>query len=124
MLVGLCILLTCQLLGELIILLLGLPVPGPVVGMLLLFTGLVFYGEVPESLRLPAEGLIRYLALLFVPAGVGLIQHLELVQQEWLALLLTLIASTFLTLLVTGLVFQRLLPGLNSAGERGGGNHD
>lgn len=119
MLVGLCILLTCQLLGELIILL-----PGPVVGMLLLFTGLVFYGEVPESLRLPAEGLIRYLALLFVPAGVGLIQHLELVQQEWLALLLTLIASTFLTLLVTGLVFQRLLPGLNSAGERGGGNHD
>jgi len=67
MLLGFLILLTCQLAGELLVLLFGLPIPGPVAGMLLLFTGLMFYGEVPDSLRLPAEGLIRHLALLFVP---------------------------------------------------------
>lgn len=110
MLLGLFILLACQLAGEAIIVTLGLPIPGPVVGMLILFVGLVVYGDVPKSLRLPAEGLIRYLALLFVPAGVGLIQHLDLVRQEWLVILLTLISSTFIALLVTGLVFQRLLP--------------
>ena len=110
MLLGFLILLTCQLAGELLVLLFGLPIPGPVAGMLLLFTGLVFYGEVPDSLRLPAEGLIRHLALLFVPAGVGLIQHLELVQQEWLVILMTLISSTLITLLFTAFVFQRLMP--------------
>lgn len=110
MLIGLFILLACQLVGEVIIVTLGLPIPGPVIGMLILFAGLMAYGEVPDSLRLPAEGLIRYLALLFVPAGVGLIQHLDLVRQEWLIILLTLISSTFIALLVTSLVFQRLLP--------------
>lgn len=110
MLLGLLILLGCQLAGEVIIIALGLPIPGPVIGMLILFLGLIAYGDVPQSLRLPAEGLIRYLALLFVPAGVGLIQHLDLVRQEWLIILLTLVSSTFIALLVTGLVFQRLLP--------------
>lgn len=110
MLLGFLILLACQLAGELVVLVLGLPIPGPVAGMLLLFAGLVFYGEVPDSLRLPAEGLIRHLALLFVPAGVGLIQHLELVQQEWLVILLTLISSTLITLFFTAFVFQRLMP--------------
>ncbi len=110
MLLGFLILLTCQLAGELLVLLFGLPIPGPVAGMLLLFTGLMFYGEVPDSLRLPAEGLIRHLALLFVPAGVGLIQHLELVQQEWLVILMTLISSTLITLFFTAFVFQRLMP--------------
>lgn len=110
MLLGFLILLTCQLAGELLVLLLGLPIPGPVAGMLILFTGLVCYGEVPDSLRVPAESLIRHLALLFVPAGVGLIQHLELVRQEWLVILLTLISSTLITLFFTVFVFQWLMP--------------
>lgn len=110
MLLGFLILLTGQLAGELLVLFLGLPIPGPVAGMLILFTGLVFYGEVPDSLRMPAEGLIRHLALLFVPAGVGLVQHMDLVQQEWLVILMTLISSTLITLFFTVFVFQWLMP--------------
>ena len=110
MLWGFLLLLSCQLAGELLMLLLGLPIPGPVAGMLILFLGLLWYGEVPASLRLPAEGLIRYLALLFVPAGVGLIQHFELLAQEWLVILLTLISSTLVTLVFTALVFRALYP--------------
>ncbi len=110
MLWGFLILLGCQLAGELLMLLLGLPIPGPVAGMLILFLGLLWYGEVPASLRLPAEGLIRYLALLFVPAGVGLVQHLGLIASEWLVIVLTLISSTFVAMLVTALVFRALYP--------------
>lgn len=110
MLLGLFIILLCQVLGELLVALVGLPIPGPVLGMLILFAGLVCHGEVPDCLRLPAENLLRYLALLFVPAGVGLIQHLDLVQAQWLVILLTLVGSTAIALLASGWLFQRLLP--------------
>ncbi|TGG93311.1 CidA/LrgA family protein [Natronospirillum operosum] len=115
MLLGFLILLLCQLTGELLMMTLGLPIPGPVAGMLILFVGLLLYGSVPRALRVPAEGLIRHLSLLFVPAGVGLIQHFGLIAQEWLVILLTLISSTFVALFVTALVFKALHP--SSSGE-------
>lgn len=111
MLLGFLILLSCQLAGEWLMLVLGLPIPGPVAGMLILFAGLLWYGEVPAALRFPAEGLIRYLTLLFVPAGVGLVQHFELLGNEWLVVALTLVSSTFLTMLATAMIFRAVYPG-------------
>lgn len=108
MLTGFLILLTCQLLGEFIVVGLGLPVPGPVAGMLILLVGLMIYGEVPMALRLPAEGLIRYLALLFIPAGVGLMLHLQILRHEWLVVAASLVGSTAITLVVTALVLKLL----------------
>lgn len=108
MLIGLLTLLLCQLLGEWIVLALGLPVPGPVVGMVLLLVGLSVKRHVPDMIRAPAEGLLRHLALLFVPAGVGLMVHAELIAAEWLIIMTGLVVSTMVTILVTALVLKLL----------------
>ncbi len=108
MLIGLLILLLCQLLGEWLVLALALPVPGPVMGMVLMLAGLIVMRRVPEVIRLPSEGLLRHLALLFVPAGVGLTVHAELIAKEWLVIMAALVISTVITILVTALVLKRL----------------
>lgn len=108
MLESLAVLLFCQLIGELIVLFFAAPVPGPVVGMLLLFLALMFHGEIPEALSETANGLLGQLSLLFVPAGVGVMTHLTLLGNQWLPLSASLIVSTFLTIAVTGLLMQKL----------------
>ncbi|SER14485.1 holin-like protein [Amphritea atlantica] len=106
MLIGFLILLLFQFAGELIVVVSGLPVPGPVVGMVLLLAGLIVKGDVPDYLRIPSEALLKHLALLFVPAGVGLMTHFGLLQQDWLAILTALIISTALTIVVTALILN------------------
>lgn len=113
MLNGLTLLLTYQLLGELLARLLGLPLPGPVVGLVLLFASLVALGRVPEGLRSAANGLLRYLALLFVPAGVGIMVHYTRLEADAGAIGAALVVSTALALAVTAVAFQRA-----SAGRR------
>ncbi|MCE3025580.1 CidA/LrgA family protein [Salinicola sp. DM10] len=108
LIIGMSILLGCQFLGEVLSLALSLPIPGPVIGMLILLIGLVIRGSVPASLRSMGEGLLKYLTLLFVPAGVGLIEHVGLIRQEFWILLVTLVLSAAVTLWVTSQVMQRL----------------
>ncbi len=103
------LILLCQLAGEVTVQWLGLPFPGPVLGMLLLFTGLTVRGGVPAPLKQVSDTLLRYLALLFVPAGVGLMVHFGLVARDWLPILVGLAGSTVLALAVTLLVMQRLV---------------
>ena len=117
MLVGFLILLLFQFAGELIVIAVGMPVPGPVVGMVLLLIGLFARGGVPECLRLPSEALLKNLALLFVPAGVGLMTHFGLLQQDWLAILLALIVSTALTIVVTALILNPSAKKLHEIGQ-------
>ena len=115
------LLLVCQLAGELLVRFIALPLPGPVLGMLLLFVGLLVRGSVPEALRQTSQFLLGHLSLLFVPAGTGIMLHVARIHTEWLPLLITLLASTFLTLLVTAWV-MRLTMGRSAAGgedERG-----
>ena len=109
MLESLAVLLFCQLIGELTVLYLEIPVPGPVVGMLVLFIGLMIRGNVPEVLSTTTNGLLEQLSLLFVPAGVGVMTHLTLLGNQWLALSASLIISTLLTIAVTGLLMQHLV---------------
>jgi len=110
MLESLAILLLCQLIGELTVLYLDIPVPGPVVGMFILFIGLQIRGNIPETLSVTANGLLGQLSLLFVPAGVGVMTHLTLLGNQWLPLSASLIISTLLTIAVTGLLMQHLVP--------------
>lgn len=102
------VLLACQLAGEVVARLLGLPVPGPVLGMVLLFALLAIRGGVPEEIGSVAGGLLRNLSLLFVPAGVGVMLHARLLFDNWLALSATLVLSAVVTLIVTGLVMSWL----------------
>lgn len=106
---GLAIILTCQLAGETLVQLAGLPVPGPVIGMVLLLVGLLWLGEPPQALRTVSDTLLRYLALLFVPAGVGLMAHFQLIARDWLAISVALVVSTALTLVATMLALRAML---------------
>ena len=99
------LLLLCQLVGEVIVAIAGLPLPGPVVGMAILFCGLVGRGGIPAGLAATADALLAHLSLLFVPAGVGVMLHADLISAELLAIGASLIVSTLLTIVVTaGLV--------------------
>lgn len=109
MLTGISILLVCQLTGEVLVRLFALPVPGPVVGMVLLLIGLLVHGSMPRGLRISSEGLLRHLALLYVPAGVGLMVHFGLIAREWIVILAALTISTVLTIAATALTMQWLI---------------
>ncbi len=100
----------CQLIGELFIAASGLPVPGPVVGMALLFIGLMVRGSIPEHLGALADTLLAHLSLLFVPAGVGVMLHARLIGSELVPISVALVVSTILTVAVTGLTMAWLGP--------------
>jgi holin-like protein len=108
MLQGLVLLLVFQSLGELLSRLLGLPIPGNVLGMALLLLAL-FSGVVrEESLRPAAELLLSYMALFFVPAGVGVMLYFDLIGRQWLPIVIATLVSTFAVLAVTGWTEQWL----------------
>lgn len=98
----------CQLAGEFLIGAIGLPVPGPVIGMVLLFLFLLPKGHIPEDLSSVADGLLNHLALLFVPAGVGIMLHFKLLGEDMFAISIALLVSTILTVIVTALLMRRL----------------
>jgi holin-like protein len=120
MLVGLIWLLVYQCIGEILVRWIGLPVPGPVVGMVLLFATLFLRNGPSEPLRTTANGLLSHLSLLFVPAGVGVMLHFRRIADEWPAIVASLAISTVLAIGVTALVMRALLPrqGPGTASER------
>jgi holin-like protein len=114
MLIGLIVLLLCQLAGELVVRTFDLPLPGPVLGMVVLLVVLRVRRPRKESglVRAPSV-LLRYLPLLYVPAGVGVVAHLARLRADalpiagglvvsWLAALVVTAAVTALVLRLTG----------------------
>jgi len=103
-------LLVCQLAGEVAARALGLPVPGPVIGMVLLFAALMLRGrEAPKDLTRTADGLLGNLGLLFVPAGVGVVIHLPVLARDWAPISLAILAGTLAAIAATGRLAQWLL---------------
>ncbi|MGB0629527.1 MAG: CidA/LrgA family protein [Alphaproteobacteria bacterium] len=95
-----------QLAGELIVRISGIPVPGPVLGMVFLVIMFCIRGSVPENIKRVASVVLQHLSLLFVPAGVGLVLHAARIEAEWLAIGAALVGSSVLTLIVSVLVFR------------------
>jgi holin-like protein len=108
MLAALATLLVCQLAGEVIVRALAMPLPGPVVGMALLFFVMLARAPIPKEIGATADTLLKHLSLLFVPAGVGVVQHLSLLGHEGLRLILVVVLATVITLVVTALTFEYL----------------
>ncbi len=100
---GLAWLLVFQSIGEVLSRGLSLPLPGPVLGLMLMLAGLRF-----ESIRAPvgecASFLLQHLSLLFIPVGVGIMTHLALVSQYGGRMLLVIALSTWIGLAVTAVV--------------------
>lgn len=121
MIASLSLILLCQLGGEVFVRGFSLPMPGPVVGLVLLLALLLARDRFAALARGPLQGggvenasrvLVANLSLLFVPAGVGVVQKLDLVAEHGIAFLGVLAISVVITLLVTVatfLVASRLL---------------
>jgi holin-like protein len=107
---GLALLLLLQVAGEALAKAFALPVPGPVVGMVLLLCALR-WAPLREPIAAAAEFLLAHLSLLFVPVGVGVITHLDVISQYGLRLLAVIVGSTWIGMAVTGLVLRALLHG-------------
>ena len=105
MLAPLAIILGFHLAGEVLSRLAGLPLPGPVLGLVFLVAGCAIYPALAERLRPVAQGLLAHLSLFFVPAGVGIIAHLSLIRTYGAGLALAIILSTVLAIAVGALVF-------------------
>ncbi len=84
MIAALTLLLVFQLMGEVIARALALPIPGPVIGMALLFLALMLRGGPGEDLRQTSGQLLQHLSLLFVPAGTGIVLYGDRIAAEWL----------------------------------------
>lgn len=109
MLPALTLLFLCQLVGETLVRSFGISFPGPVLGMGLFFAGLLVAGRTGPAIGTVADTLLRNLSLLFVPAAVGLVQQVGLIQTYWLAIGVGLVVSTLLTLIVTVLTFRAVV---------------
>jgi putative effector of murein hydrolase LrgA (UPF0299 family) len=114
MIASLSLILLCQLAGEVFVRGLGLPMPGPVVGLLLLLVLLLARDRLKVLARGPLQqdgvenasrGLLAHLSLLFVPAGVGVVQKLDLIAEHGIAIIVGLAVSVVVTLLVTVATF-------------------
>jgi putative effector of murein hydrolase LrgA (UPF0299 family) len=114
MIASLSLILLCQLAGEVIVRGLSLPMPGPVVGLLLLLLlllardrfGVLARGPLQQDgVENASRGLLAHLSLLFVPAGVGVMQKLDVVADHGIAIAVVLAISVVLTLLVTVATF-------------------
>ena len=106
---GFALLLLCQSAGEALSRGLHLPLPGPVLGLLVL-VGLLQLPAVRAPVAAAAEPLLQHLSLLFVPVGVGVVTHLGLVGQFGGRMLAVIVLSTWAGLVVTALVLRALSP--------------
>jgi holin-like protein len=105
---GLALLLVLQTAGELIVRALGLPLPGPVLGLVMLLP-LLAWPPVAQRVEAVAAVLLQHLSLLFVPVGVGVIVHLGALAPLGWKLAVVIVASTWVGMAVTALVLRALL---------------
>ena len=104
------VLIVLQLIGESIVQVSGLPVPGAIIGLILLYAILVWRREISDEMSRTSGFLLQNLGVLFVPAGVGVIAYLPMIAAQWWIILLVLLVSVSATIGITALVVTRFSP--------------
>ncbi|MCG6540915.1 CidA/LrgA family protein [Pseudomonas sp. KSR10] len=106
---GLTWLVLFQLLGTALNVMVLPILPGPIIGLLLLFAALLARGQASESLQLAARSLLRYLPLLLVPPAVGVMAYSEAILDDFWAIVGVLVLSLVVSLGFTGWLMQALI---------------
>jgi holin-like protein len=109
MLEALALLLALQTIGEILSYALHLPIPGPVIGMVMLLALLALRPTLVARLKGTTSTLLQHLSLLFVPAGVGVMVHWQRLASEGVAILAAIVVSTVLAIAVTAFTVRALL---------------
>ena len=107
---GLIILLGFQGAGEIVSRLFSLPVPGPVIGLVLLLAFLIRRGKVDAPIEIVASALVKNLGVLFVPAAVGVVMFLPQLKANFWAISIALTVSVVATIAVSAAIL-RFWPG-------------
>ncbi len=118
---ALTLILLCQLVGETVARVLGLPVPGPVLGMGLMLALLAGSARVAAAVVPVGQGILRHLSLLFVPAGVGVVGHVDRLGAEAAWLMVAIVVSTVLAIAAGALAFKLVAWATGAGEERASG---
>ena len=106
---GLTWLVLFQLLGTVVNVLVLPMLPGPIIGMVLLFLALLLRGSASDSIQLAASSLLRYLPLLLVPPAVGVMVYTEAILEDFWAIVGSLVISVTVSTVFVGWLMQRLI---------------
>ena len=106
---GFLIIITISFIGEILKIMLPLPVPASIYGMLILFFGLLT-GIIPlEKVKKVGDFFIEIMPLMFIPAGVGLLESWPALKPVWIPVVLITMLTTVIVMVVTGRVAQRII---------------
>ncbi|ANU09132.1 Murein hydrolase regulator, LrgA family protein [Planococcus antarcticus DSM 14505] len=94
------------LLGEELQTFFNIPLPGSIIGFLLLFAALMLKIYPLKWIDSGAHLLLAFLSLYFIPATVGVVEYRELFSGKGILLIPIVMASTFLTMAASGWVSQ------------------
>ncbi len=100
------IILGIYLLGELLSSLLHLPIPGNILGMVILFILLLTNVIKVENISTVTNFLLDHLAFFFIPAGVGLMTSIGIIKSTWWQLLVVCLSTTIIIIGTTGVIVQ------------------
>jgi len=103
---GILYLLLFQLAGELLCRLFKLSIPGPVIGMALLFIALFLFKDLYQKISSTSHALLKNMALFFVPAGVGIITIWDQIRGDLFAIILISTVGTLLTMAISAISFH------------------
>ncbi|RTZ48279.1 CidA/LrgA family protein [Candidimonas sp. SYP-B2681] len=109
MLTAITILFFMQIVGELIARVTGLPLPGPLIGMLLLLLALIVHGRVPIGMRDTCHHSLKHLMLLFIPLVAGIMMYFDRLAHEWIPFLVACMGGVALTMVITAVTFRWVL---------------
>lgn len=106
---GFFLILLCLFLGDLLFVILPIPIPGAIFGIILglifLFTGILKI----EQIEAAGNFLLKHIALFFIPSAVKLIEVYPLIQEDLLKLILLIVVTACLVIVTTGLTVQALV---------------
>ena len=98
-----------QWLGDTLVAFMGWPLPGSLVGLMLLLAALALWGSVPQSLEDVTSPLLRHLMLFLIPSVAAVVLYGGLLSQHLAVFVLAATLVTALTIAVTGWTLHRLM---------------
>ena len=103
---GLLVLVACFAAGQALVSVFAIPLPSALVGLGLMFSVFLVLGKVPTSVRLASRILLTHMSIFFIPATLGAVFYADQLAEHGLALLIALVATTLLSLGITGAISQ------------------
>jgi len=105
------IILIPYIIGVVLQLTFNLPIPGSVIGLIILFLGLQIGILKVEMIEELCEFLLSNMSFFFIPAGVGLMTAFGVLKGKWIPFIIIVVFSTCIVWIVTALVVKFLRKG-------------